>query len=180
MKTNSTFYSTVLIIIKLLPVLLIIAVAVSAQAQGLKGTTYIEKTKMSPKMGHSLGVVLPGYLGDMELGGFYQKAMTNPGVESTRRRIVEEKFYGMYMSVSFVQTQRLNMNFNIRAGAVNDRYLVITPSVYSDLMLTGSLGIGAGLGMRNLQPTYNARVLVKFNSPQRKNAYNYKYKRRYR
>ncbi len=177
MKTNSTFYSAVLIIIKLLPVLLIIAVAVSAQAQGLKGATYVEKTKMTLKMGHSVGVTLPGYLGDMEVGGFYQKAMVDPGVESTRRKVIEEKFYGLYMGVSFLQTQRVNMNFNVRAGAVNDKYLVITPSVYSDVALTSFLAVGAGLGMRNLMPTYQARVTVKLGNSNRGYAYKYKYRR---
>ncbi|MCR9067066.1 MAG: hypothetical protein NXI00_24080, partial [Cytophagales bacterium] len=87
------------------------------------------------------------------------------------------KFYGMYMGISFVETERLKMSFNIRAGAVNDKYLVITPSVYSDVMLTRFLGVGAGLGMRNLMPTYQARVTVKLGSAGRGYAYKYKYKR---
>ncbi|MEQ9379212.1 MAG: hypothetical protein RIG68_28740 [Imperialibacter sp.] len=177
MKTNTNLYTVITVIIKLLPVILIIAAAASSNAQGVKATSYIEKTKMSPKMGYSVGVVLPGYLGDMELGGFYQKAMNEQG-ESTYRKIVEEKFYGMYLGVSFIQTERVNVSFKVRAGSVNDKFLLLTPSVFSDVMISRSLGFGFGLGMRNLQPTYTGRLVLKLsNSNQGLSRHSY---RRYR
>ena len=83
MKTTTNFYTAVILIVKLLPIILILAAASCCNAQELKLSTYIEKTKMSPKLGHSLGLVFPGYLGDMEVGGFYQKNMLPNRVQCT-------------------------------------------------------------------------------------------------
>ena len=162
MKTNTNFYTTMIIIVKLLPIILLILVATTySKAQGIKATTYIEKTKMSPKLGHSVGVVFPSYLGDMELGGFYQKAMVSNNAEPAPNRVIEEKFYGFYIGISFIQTERVNVNFHLRSGSVNDQFLAITPSVFSDVMISRFLGIGMGIGMRNLQPTYSGRIILK-------------------
>ncbi|MEQ6119010.1 hypothetical protein [Reichenbachiella sp. MALMAid0571] len=162
MKTTSNFYTVMIIIVKLLPIIILLLVATTySNAQGIKATTYIEKTKMSPKLGHSIGVVFPSYLGDMELGGFYQKSMISNSGEYASNRLMEEKFYGFYIGISFIQTERINVNFNLRTGTVNDKFLAITPSVFSDLMISKALGIGVGLGMRNLQPTYSGRIILK-------------------
>ena len=180
MKTTTNFYTAVILIVKILPIILILAAATCCNAQELKLSTYIEKTKMSPKLGHSLGLVFPGYLGDMEVGGFYQKNMLTNRVETTSKRVImEEQFYGFYIGISFIQREKINVNFNLRAGLVNDSMLAITPSVFSDFMLSNALGFGLGLGMRNLQPTYTGRVILKLNNNgghnyRRPGAYRYK------
>lgn len=179
MKTSTNFYTVLILIIKLLPVVLILAAASCCNAQELKLSTYIEKTKMSPKLGHSLGLVFPGYLGDMEVGGFYQKNMLVDHTESTsKRRVVEEQFYGFYMGISFIQREKVNVNFNVRTGLVNGSMLAITPSVFSDFMLSEALGFGLGLGMRNLQPTYTGRLILKLNN--QSGGRNYKQKNTYK
>ena len=180
MKTTTKFYTAVILIIKLIPIILILT-AVSCNAQELKLSTYIEKTKMSPKLGHSLGLVFPGYLGDMEVGGFYQRNMLSHNMETTsKKQIIEEQFYGFYIGISFIQRQKVNVNFNLRTGLVNGSLLAITPSVFSDFMLSDALGFGLGLGMRNMQPTYTGRVILKLNnnygghSYRRKSAFKYR------
>lgn len=182
MKTSANFYKAMIVIVKLLPIIILLLVVTSyGRAQGVKVTSYIEKTKMSPKVGHSIGMVFPGYLGDMELGGFYQKSMASNYEGSASSRIMEEKFFGFYIGVSFVQTKRLNLIFNLRTGSVNDEFLTITPSVFSDFMISKFLGVGVGMGMRNLQPTYSGRIILKMsnmNSQNTKN--NYSQKRTYR
>ncbi|MEQ6119087.1 hypothetical protein [Reichenbachiella sp. MALMAid0571] len=182
MKTDTKFYTAMILIVKLLPVIiLILAVATYSNGQGIKATTYIEKTKMSPKLGHSIGVVFPSYLGDMELGGFYQKSMTSNSGEYASNRLMEEKFYGFYIGISFIQTEHINVNFNLRTGTVNDKFLAITPSVFSDLMISRSLGIGVGLGMRNLQPTYSGRIILKMSGSNGDySGYNYSQRRTYK
>ncbi len=162
MKTTTKFYTVMILLVKLLPIIMLILVATTySKAQGIKATTYIEKTKMSPKLGHSVGVVFPSYLGDMELGGFYQKSMTSKIGEYNSNRLMEEEFYGFYIGISFIQTERINVNFNLRTGSVNDRFLAITPSVFSDFMVSRFLGVGVGLGMRNLQPAYSGSIILK-------------------
>ncbi|MEQ6118402.1 hypothetical protein, partial [Reichenbachiella sp. MALMAid0571] len=147
MKTTTNFYTALILIVKLLPIILILAAASCSNAQELKLSTYIEKTKMSPKLGHSLGLVFPGYLGDMEVGGFYQRNMLSHNAETTsKKQIIEEQFYGFYMGISFIQRQKVNVNFNVRTGLVNGSLLAITPSVFSDFMLSDALGFGLGLG----------------------------------
>ena len=181
MKANTNFYTTTIIIVKLLPIIiLILAAATYSNAQGIKGTSYIEKTKMSPKLGHSVGVVFPGYLGDMELGGFYQKAMVSNNAESASKRVIEEKVYGFYIGISFIQSKRINVNFNLRTGSVNDQFLVITPSVFSDVMISKFLGIGLGVGMRNLQPTYSGRIILKMSGSSGYSKHNYSQRNSYK
>ena len=181
MKTTTNFYTAVILIVKLLPIILILAAASMCNAQELKLTTYIEKTKMSPKLGHSLGVVFPGYLGDIEVGGFYQKNMLTNTAETTSKRVImEEQFYGFYVGISFIQRDKINVNFNLRVGLVNESMLAITPSVFTDFMLSNALGFGLGVGMRNLQPTYTGRVILKLNNSYSGHNYRQKSTFRYR
>ena len=182
MKTTTNFYTAVILIVKMLPIILILAaVSYSSNAQELKLSTYIEKTKMSPKLGHSLGLVFPGYLGDMEVGGFYQRNMLTNTTESTSKRVImEEQFYGFYIGISFIQREKVNVNFNLRAGLVNESMLAITPSVFTDFMLSNALGFGLGVGMRNLQPTYTGRVILKLNNSYSGHNYRQKSTFRYR
>lgn len=161
MKNSINNYCVAILIVKVLPIIFFILIVVmSSNAQGLKFSTYVEQTIATPKLGYSLGVVMPGYAGDFEVGGFFQKSALNERTERTKKTI-EQQFYGMYMSVSFIQSDKINVNFSFRTGLVNSHILVITPSLFTDIMLTDLIGVGAGIRLRNFIPTGQVRAIVK-------------------
>jgi len=87
MKTNTKFYTIMIFIVKLLPIIIFILAAVTySNAQGIKAATYIEQTKMVTKLVHSAGVVFPSYLGEMEFGGFYQKSLTSNKMDNDSKK----------------------------------------------------------------------------------------------
>lgn len=86
MKTKSKFYTIIIFVVKLLPIIIfILAVETYSNAQGIKATILIEKTKMCSKMGHSGCVVFPSYLSEMEFGKFSQKPLTSNNVENASK-----------------------------------------------------------------------------------------------
>ena len=150
------------LLIKLLPIALILAATAQCSAQGLKGSAYMERTISSPKMGYSAVLLFPGYMGDYEIGGFYQKA-TQGNVNEMDKREMETSLYGLQVGVGFLQSARFNGSFNLRIGLANGSRLAILPSVCIDYMITPSLGIGLGLSERQFLPTYMTKIIIKTN-----------------
>ena len=148
------------LIIKVLPIILIIAAVSHCSAQGLKGTAYMERTISSPKTGYSVVLLFPGYLGDFELGGFYQKA-TQGNVNDIDKTEMEISLFGFQIGVGFIQTKKFNATLNLRVGLANGSELAILPSANVDYMITPSLGVGLGLSERQLLPTYMTRIIIK-------------------
>lgn len=86
MKTKSKYYTILIFVVKLLPIIIfILAVKTYSNAQGVKAATFIEKTKMYTKLGHSGCVVFPSYLSGMEFGKFCQKPIISNNVENASK-----------------------------------------------------------------------------------------------
>lgn len=124
-------------------------------AQDFKITTYVERTYISPKMGMSAGY---RFGCSFEAGGFYQKEIQSGFSEQPEK--CEHEFYGMYFSIPVLCREKFGLDFMIRSGMVNKENFTITPSLNLDYRPFRILGIGGGIGLRNLRPTFMPRIEI--------------------
>lgn len=154
---NNEMNAKLALILLLIVTLCVVAGIEAATAQNWKVSSYLEKTFVSPKAGTSLGYEFPG---NYEVGGFYQKAVMTNGKENLPR-FYEEEFFGLYTSLPIRDTEKLDINFNIRTGVINNEIFAITPSLQAEFMPTKIIGLGLGVGIRNLRPTVITKIIVK-------------------
>lgn len=143
--------------------LILIAMTASLGFAQINARLYTEVTHVSPKMGTALSYSIPGYIGDIELGVFYQKSASEVGdPNENMQRNYEKEFYGVLTSFTMIDKQIFELDIDIRTGMVNSSNFVITPSVRAGLKLGQKLSINAGVGTRCFRPTYTAGLSVKF------------------
>jgi hypothetical protein len=145
-------------IISLLPITMLLASV--AFSQSLKVSTYTEVTRVSPKVGTSIGIVLQGYAGNIEIGGFYQKNSVTSQTEY-KSRMSEQNFKGIYGAFSFYNNDLVDLSFKVRTGTINDEIFAIVPSVHGEFSLTQSFGFTLGAGVRVGMPSGHAGLTLK-------------------
>lgn len=120
------------------------------------GQQYTEITKNAAKIGTAITYSMPGRIGDIQVGAFYQTVTDVPasGEFNTSYTSIEEKFYGLLTSFTFANGRLFEADMNIRIGLANDEYFVVTPSAMGYVKPHPKLKIGAGLGVRSFTPTF--------------------------
>lgn len=132
-----------------------------ASAQQIVGTTYVEKTHISPKLGYAIGFVISDL--QMEVGAFHQNTITKIDLsESYMAQFYERTFSGIYMNYPVLSHRGFDVKFNIRMGVTNKENFAITPSVKLDYQLIRNLKITTGIGIRAFQPTYQSGIALNF------------------
>ncbi len=131
------------------------------QSQGLKATSYVEKTFMNPKLGTSVGYEFNNIL---EVGGFYQHISQQPIASDQSRIITEEEFCGLYFAYPLVTSRYTNLKLNVRSGVSNGENFVITPSLLANFKPIPIINIGGGLGIRSFRPTLIASLSINLNN----------------
>lgn len=142
---------------------LIMSLYQTGSAQGIKISTYTEITQMSPKTGTAVGLVFPGYIGNIEVGGFYQTAaaILFNNESSTASRKSEKDFKGGYIAFSVMHKKKFEANLHVRVGTINNETFSIIPSLQGEYRVNKYLGIGGGLGVRSLRPSYILKVSLR-------------------
>lgn len=135
----------------------------AASGQHVVVSTYLEKNHMSTKTGTTIGFESAS---GIEYGGFYQESsllekMSNTIEGNTQRRLYEREFYGLYFAGKISEMRKVDLSAMVRTGLSNGKYLVITPNVIGRYKPTKSIGVGMGLGMRALRPTYQGFISIK-------------------
>ncbi len=124
---------------------------------------YSEVTHVSPKIGAVVTYSIPGYIGDIALGGFYQQSATAVGDPNEPMQMrYEEEFFGLFTSFTVLDKQVFELDVDIRTGMANNSSFVITPSVMGNLKLGRHVKLNAGIGTRCFRPSYLAGLSVTF------------------
>lgn len=145
-------------------VLLMFAFIATTKAQGITASTYIEQTKVSPKLGYMIGYHFGSEYG-IEVGGFIQNEMQSPGQTTDTEYYMQRRetsFAGMYFNYPAYMGNKFEVTIQIRTGVVNAENFVITPSVEGSYKLTQKLLVSAGVGTRCFTPTLMSRVAWRF------------------
>jgi hypothetical protein len=147
---------------KLIATLTFLALGASFTFAQVNARLYTEVTHVSPKLGTAITYSVPGYIGDIELGVFYQKSASEVGDPSEAFQTPYEKeFYGILTSFTMLDKQIFELDIDIRTGMANGSNFVVTPSVRGGLKM-GKISLSAGIGTRCFRPTYTAGISVKF------------------
>ncbi len=136
-------------------------ITLTTYGQSLRLNSYIEQTNLGPKLGTSEGFNTNI---DIEVGGFYQKAVEVTGAEGVRPWTIEKEFYGAYFNYPITRGEHVGLKFNVRTGVSNGENFVITPSLLGTLSPAKAIKIGAGLGVRALRPTLMGSISISLSS----------------
>jgi hypothetical protein len=131
----------------------------SASAQAPLFRSYVEITKVSPKMGVAIG-----YKNNLswEFGVFYQEASVYETLFTEERDYrpynYEKTFVGLFFTAPITVSELFDIKCNVRTGVVNGENFVITPTIGADYKLSKKLLVGVGVGARAFRPTLQASV----------------------
>ena len=143
---------------KLYLVTLLVGASLFAKSQELFTTSYMEKTRVSPKLGIQVGYKLKG---GYTVGGFYQKEVELPmNQEVNKPRFYEKELYGLVLGANLYSHKNLSIDLNIRTGISNKTNFIITPSSIIDYRLGKMIHVQGGIGMRSFRPTYLAGISI--------------------
>ncbi len=127
-------------------------------AQDITAKSYIEQTAIGNKLGTAVGYLFPC---KVEVGGFYQKNAEFINTQEITERFYEKEFAGMYLNLPLKHHGKINLDLNIRTGAVNGQNFVISPSLLGSYSPVRALKMGIGLGARMFRPTLQAALSLR-------------------
>lgn len=158
MKTSKTPKSHTIQVIRLLVAILSIFAIQAASAQRIITSSYVEQTKVSPKLGYSIGYKFADT--HIEVGAFQQNSMTTRSSETGSSMDYEKSFTGVYMNYPITANNTFSLNFKIRTGVSNGENFVITPAFNGDYKLFKKIQLTGGLGVRAFRPTVMSGIKI--------------------
>jgi hypothetical protein len=158
MKTSKSQKTVTIQALRLLVAILSIFAIQAVTAQRVITSSYMEYTKVSPKLGYSIGY----QFGDthIEVGAFQQNNMAPENTEASTPSDYEQKFTGVYMNYPMLETKALNLTFKIRTGISNGENFVITPAINGDYKLYKKVQLTGGVGVRAFRPTLVSGIKI--------------------
>lgn len=92
------------------------------------------------------------------IGIFYQNGIAN---SSENNRSNSSSFFGTMVQAPLVRCEKITVFANLRAGLVNEKFVVISPSVETRMSLSPRTGIAFGSSIRMGHPSLYARAFLK-------------------
>ncbi len=144
---------------KILIAITLFIISTSIDAQSLTLSSYMEQTRVSPKIGTSVGYqfvseyAYTDFIFAAEVGGFYQQEVSTVSGENAKKRHREKSFFGIYMETPLVYLNKFSMGLNVRTGIQNKENFMITPSIKAKYQPADFISFSAGMGARCMQPT---------------------------
>lgn len=151
-------------------ILLMFVFAATTKAQNIAVSTYIEQTKVSPKIGYMMGYHFGEELG-IEAGAFYQTEIQAPSqLEATEYNMQprEKTFAGVFFNYPAYNGKKIDVIIQLRTGLVNGENFTITPSIEGKYDLAKNLSVSAGIGTRCLTPSMIGRISYRLGNIQPK------------
>lgn len=142
---------------KIIVISILILLPVIAFSQTLKMSVY-SASKLSSK-GASFGVQLPGFIGDIELGTFYETYTTRYGsIEQGNRSEIVTNTKGIYTSFSLVSVKKWDVNLGAKIGTAGAG-VVINPSLGADYYVNQFVAIGLETKLEVMKPVLQAKLI---------------------
>ncbi|PIB34737.1 hypothetical protein BFP72_04605 [Reichenbachiella sp. 5M10] len=132
-------------------IIIFILIANWCSAQQLRVSALVEKTAMGLQTGTEISYRLKNNVG---IGGFYQKNLA--GLNETTKSNYE--FTGLALSVPMTKCDKLILNGVLRAGLSSRRFVIVTPSVETEIKVSRHLSFALGLGIRATEAAINTKL----------------------
>lgn len=140
-------------LIAFLLLMFLLAIAKPGKAQNLEVSTMVQQTSMGFQSGYSVEYRTKIGLG---IGAFFQS--TNH--LSFERSANNYSFYGVDMSAYIKKCGDLQLLAHLKAGLVNQNYLIATPELETRLRIFDFLKVGIGAGYRSRQAAISAKIII--------------------
>lgn len=159
---------------KIAMILLLTIWSIAAFSQTVKTSVY-SPFKLSGK-GVSTGVQLPGFIGDMEFGAFFETHTVQYG-NVEQGTLVEKTTHikGAYASFSVVSVRKWDINLGAKLGTAGSG-LVVSPNIGVDYYVSNYFGIGTEAKVEVMKPVLQAKLFFNIFGAQNRIARQSKYK----
>ncbi len=151
---TTTKWGTALSIVHWIVIILFFVMAgvTQGRSQGIQAETYVQLSAIGTQPGVALRWVNQKGWG---LGGFYQsnKAFDFEG------RLSNRSFSGLDFVVPIITCEKLALSGSLKAGFVNNQFLVVTPEINTQVSIARSWSLALGAGYRVGQPAVSAKVI---------------------
>lgn len=125
-----------------------------AYGQNIVVSAGAEKTVAGNQYGGSLMFETKSSWG---AGAFYQAGITRDNGEG----YLKNPFYGIALQAPIARSQRISFCGLLRTGMVNEKYLVVVPSLETRIQITPKAGVAVGAGLRSGYPSLSAKLFIK-------------------
>lgn len=125
-----------------------------SSGQGLRLNLTTEKSVFGIQSGVEINYGFKNYL---SIGGFYQKEPHQ--IKETQSG--QNEFTGISLGIPIARCEKLLIRGMLRAGLSNRRFVIITPSLETELILNRRLSFGMGLGIRATEAAINGKLMLK-------------------
>ena len=149
---------------KTILILLFTAFILPLYGQGLSVSTGLEKTVAGTELHLSTGYVTKNH---WALGAFHQSKMTSFAFEGDNHRS-GSSWYGFYINAPLANTKKINVFFQLRTGIIDNRFIVVVPSVETNMNITRLISVSVGSSLRYSYPAFSLKTHIRpFNSHKR-------------
>lgn len=159
---------------KITMIILLTIWSIAAFSQTVKTSIY-SPFKLSGK-GAEVGVQLPGYIGDMEFGIFYETFTMEYGtVEEGTLEEKKTQIKGVYATFSVLSVNKWDINLGAKLGTAGSG-LVVSPNLGVDYYVSNRFGIGTEAKLEMMKPVLQAKLIFNVFGAQNRIARQTKYK----
>jgi hypothetical protein len=150
---------------KLFLALLLITLFVDLSGQDLSFSAGFEKTVAGSELHFSSGYVTKK---NWSLGAFHQMKIENMAEENTNTSGKTGTWYGLYINAPIANTKKINVFFQLRTGLSENRFIVVVPSIETNINLSKVISLGIGSSFRYSYPGLSIKTNFRpFNQRQR-------------
>lgn len=134
-------------------------VAASAFSQDLKLSIYSTPTMGRSEIGGAAGVLLPGSIGDIEVGGFYERnGYLNNEATGDVKSVVEKDYAGVYTTLYLIGNEKLSFGANMRGGFFDADKFIITFAAVAEYYVNPNVALAASVRFIDELPKIEGRV----------------------
>jgi hypothetical protein len=90
-------------------------------------------------------------------GPFYQTSFARDNGEKK----LKNPFYGIAIQAPLARSERISLIAAIRTGLINEKFLVVVPSLETRIKMTSKAGVSVGAGLRSGFPSIAAKLFVR-------------------
>ncbi|UXP32120.1 hypothetical protein N6H18_17395 [Reichenbachiella agarivorans] len=161
----------------MLAITILTAITNNIFGQDLKLSVYSKPNRELSNMGTSIGLLLLGTIGDIEVGAFYEKNnQFNTQKVNTDINIQNSANYsGIYSTIYLLGTKNLVAGINMRAGMVNTDRVVITFAAVTEYYINHNISVGAAARFISKTPVIEAKLSLNLAGSKRRTQRQKKY-----
>ena len=124
---------------------------INVSGQDLSVSTGLEQTVAGTELQISGGYVTKK---NWSLGAFHQSKITNASSETDNSK-QGASWYGLYINAPIANTKKINVFLQMRTGFYENQFIVVVPSLETNINLNKMISLGFGTSLRYSYPAFS-------------------------